>query len=374
MRIDSLHDDPTSPARNVDWVLLVAAAALSILGAAMVFSTTKGTGDAADTSYLGREIIFLIVSAVVVAVSALVDYRRLREIAPAMYVVTLALLAGVLVVGTNVKGAQAWYAFGPFQLQPSEPAKIVLIVMLAAYLASRRNRLDGWPLLITLVLAGVPMALIMLQPDLGTTLVFVAVTAGLLIASGVKARYLGALALVGLLGVVAVLNSGFLEGYQRDRLTVFITGGQGASARAAAYNADQSQTAISLGGLRGWGYGKGPQTQAGYVPEQQTDFIFTAVGEELGFVGSAGLLVLFGVVALRTMRSAQLARDDFGALICVGVLVMLAFQLFQNVGMTMGIMPITGIPLPFVSYGGSSMLTTWASIGLVINVRMRRFR
>ena len=374
MRVASLQDDPTTPARNVDWLLLASAAALSVLGAAMVYSTTKGSGPDADTSYLGREIIFFLLSGIVLAVASLVDYRRLREIAPALYIATLVGLGGVLVLGTNIKGAQAWYAFGPFQLQPSEPAKIAIIVMLAAVLSANRHRLVGLRLAAVLVLAGIPMGLILLQPDLGTCLVFVAVTFGMLLAAGVQARYLVGLLLIGVIGVAAVLNSGMLADYQRDRLTVFLTGAEGASSRGEAYNIEQSETAISLGGVRGWGFGNGPQTQAGFVPEQETDFIFTAVGEELGFLGAAGLLALFGVLATRTLRSAQLARDDFGALICIGILVMFAFQLFQNVGMTMGIMPITGIPLPFVSYGGSSMLTTWAAVGLVLNVRMRRFR
>lgn len=373
-QLDSLHDDPTAPSRNVDWALLVAAAALSMLGAAMVFSTTRGSGPEADTSYLGREIIFLLLSAGVVAATSLVDYRRLREAAPIIYLCSLGLLGGVLVAGTNIKGAQAWYAFGPFQLQPSEPAKIALVVTLAAVLSAWRARLGLPRLVVVLLLAAVPMGLILLQPDLGTCLVFVAVTFGMLVTAGVQARYLAALLVLGAVGVVAALNSGVLADYQRDRLTVFLTGAEGSSSRREAYNIEQSETAISLGGVRGWGFGQGPQTQAGFVPEQETDFIFTAVGEELGFIGAATLLVLFGVVASRTLRSAQLARDDFGALLSVGILVMLAFQLFQNVGMTMGIMPITGIPLPFVSYGGSSLLTTWAAVGLVLNVRMRRFR
>jgi rod shape determining protein RodA len=373
-QLESLDHDPTSPAHNVDWVLLAAAAALSVLGAAMVLSTTKGGSTGSDASYLGREVLFLVISGVVLAVTSLVDYRRLREAAPVVYLGALGLLAGVLVVGQDIKGAQAWYGFGPFQLQPSEPAKVALIVTLAAVLSAQRARLSLPRIAAVLVIAGIPMGLILLQPDLGTSLVFVAVTFGMLVTAGARARYLVALLVVGVVGAVAVLNSGMLADYQRDRLTVFLTGAEGASARSEAYNIEQSETAISLGGLRGWGFGNGPQTQAGFVPEQETDFIFTAVGEELGFVGAAGLLVLFGVVALRTLRSAQLARDDFGALICIGVLVMLAFQLFQNVGMTMGIMPITGIPLPFVSYGGSSMLTTWAAVGLVVNVRMRRFR
>ena len=217
------------------------------------------------------------------------------------------------------------------------------------------------------------MALILHQPDLGTVLVFAALTLGLLTAAGLRLRYLVALAVLGAVGVGLVLNSGMLETYQKDRLTVFITGGE-KDAQGAAYNLEQSKIAIGLGGITGRGFGEGPQTQNDYVPEQQTDFIFTAVGEELGFVGGAAVLGLFLLLSLRTLRAAHLARDDFGTLICVGVLIMIVFQAFQNVGMSMGIMPITGIPLPFVSYGGSSLLTTYAGIGLVLNVRMHRYR
>jgi rod shape determining protein RodA len=287
--------------------------------------------------------------------------------------VTLLALVGVLVAGSNRKGHQAWFAFGPLQLQPSEPAKVALIVVLAAYLSKHRSQMGLAPVIVTLVLAGVPMGLILLQPDLGTILVFMAVTVGLMATAGVRGRHLAALTVLGIIGVIVVLHSSVLEQYQKDRLTVFITGGA-ADSQGAAWNLDQSKSAIGLGGLTGRGYGNGPLTQAAYVPEQQTDFIFTAVGEELGFVGGAVVLGLFLVVTLRVLRAAHLARDDFGTLLCVGVLIMIAFQVFENVGMCMGIMPITGIPLPFVSYGGSSLLSTFAGIGLVLNVRMRRYR
>jgi rod shape determining protein RodA len=204
-------------------------------------------------------------------------------------------------------------------------------------------------------------------------LVFVVVAFGMLVVAGVRGRYLAVLAAVGIIGMAVVLNSGVLENYQRDRLTVFIKG-ESQVAQGAGYNLEQSKIAIGLGGLTGWGYGKGPQTQNDFVPEQQTDFIFTVVGEELGFVGGATLLLLFALLSLRILRAAALARDDFGTLVCVGFLLMIVFQVFQNVGMSMGIMPITGLPLPFVSYGGSSLLTTYAGIGMVLNIRMRRFR
>jgi rod shape determining protein RodA len=229
-------------------------------------------------------------------------------------------------------------------------------------------------LAVALVLAGLPMCLILLQPDLGTVLVFVAVTFGMLGASTVPARHLAALAVLAVAATVGVLSSDLLADYQRDRLTVFFSPDVSEAAQAEAWNIEQSRIAISLGGLTGQGYGAGPQTQNDYVPEQQTDFIFTAVGEEFGFAGAATVLALFLFVSFRTLRTAQASRDDFGSLVCVGVVSMIVFQVFQNVGMSVGIMPITGIPLPLLSYGGSSLLATLAALGLVLSVRMHRLR
>ncbi|MDH4145496.1 MAG: rod shape-determining protein RodA [Acidimicrobiia bacterium] len=373
-RLDSLNRDPTSPARHVDWSLVLVALGLTLVGAAMIYSATKGSGPEPDTAYLTREVVWIVLAVPVGLVSALVDYRRLREWSFVGYPLTVLALGAVLFIGSNRKGAQAWFAFGPFQLQPSEPAKIVLVVVLAAYLAERRGSLGPRALAGALALAGLPMLLILRQPDLGTMLVFVVVTVGMLAVAGVPARYLAALVVVGVVGVGGVLSSDVLADYQRDRLRVFISEDVGEGAQAEAYNLAQSKIAFSLGGLTGLGYGQGPQTQNDYVPEQQTDFIFTVVGEELGFVGAATVLVLFVVLTMRILRAAHLARDDFGALLCIGVLVMIVFQVFQNVGMSMGIMPITGIPLPFLSYGGSSLITTAAGIGLVQNVNMHRLR
>ena len=228
-------------------------------------------------------------------------------------------------------------------------------------------------MMIVLAVAGLPMGLILLQPDLGTMLVFAVITFTMLAVAGLPLRYLAGLVVAAIIGTSVVLGSGVLAEYQRDRLLVFIESSADMSLDES-YNVEQSQTAISLGGLTGWGWGEGPQTQDGFVPEQETDFIFTAVGEELGFVGAAALLALFLALCLRIARAAQLARDDFGTLLCSGVLAMFAFQIFENVGMTMRIMPVTGIPLPFVSYGGSSLLTTLASVGVVLSVHMHRFR
>ena len=203
-------------------------------------------------------------------------------------------------------------------------------------------------------LALAPLGLVQLQPDLGTNMVLIFAVIGLLAVAGVRGRYLLVLALLGITGMYAVINLGILKQYQIDRLTTVVDSGADKT-QGAAYNQDQSVKTIATGGPLGAGYLKGPQTRLGFVPEQQTDFIFTAVGEELGFVGGALLLALFAIVLWRTWRIARLARDYYGTLVCAGVLAMFTFMIFENIGMTMGIMPVTGIPLPFMSYGGSAL-------------------
>jgi rod shape determining protein RodA len=370
-----LRSNPTAPWRHLDVALIGCVAAISAVGILMVYSATRGSTEPYDTSYLKRQALYVVVGFALMGVTALVDYRRYRDFAPVLYLGACGLLALVVSpLGSERKGTQAWFQLGPFQLQPSELTKVALVVALAALAAQFRDALDLRRLTAVLVVAAVPLGLIMLQPDLGTGLVMVAIAAGVLLVGGARPRHLAALALVGALGVGVVLNSDLLADYQRDRLTTFLNqGGGDAAARAEAYNLDQSMIAIGAGGPFGRGLFEGTQTRLEYVPEQHTDFIFTAVGEELGFVGAGSLLALFAILCWRIWRTARLARDDFGSLVAVGVLCMLLFQIFENVGMTMGLMPITGIPLPFVSYGGSSILAMFVAVGLVLNVHSRRF-
>ncbi|MGH9276025.1 MAG: FtsW/RodA/SpoVE family cell cycle protein, partial [Acidimicrobiales bacterium] len=275
-------------------------------------------------------------------------------------------------LGSSARGSQAWFALpGGFQLQPSELAKFGIIVALAGYANAHRGEMNPWRLTVTIGLAAVPIGLVMLQPDFGTAMVLGVVVIALLAVAGASVRHLLVLALLAVTFVVAVVNVGVLQQYQVDRLTSFVN--QGQDARNTTYSTDQSKNAIGNGGVTGRGYGNGSQTAGGFVPEQHTDFVFTAVGEEFGFLGGAALLALFAIVIWRTWRIALLTRDVFGTLVCVGVLVMFVFQIFENMGMTMGIMPVTGIPLPFMSYGGSSTLTAFIAMGLVLNVHMRRF-
>jgi len=301
-------------------------------------------------------------------VAAWFGHRRLQRLVPLVYLATLGVLVAVLVVGIEVKGARAWFQVGGNQFQPSELGKVVLILTLAAWLG-RTEEPSGQRVLGAVALAGLPVVLIVLQPDLGTVLVYGAIAVGMVLVAGVKGRHLLILGLLLLTGLVGVLRSEVLEDYQVRRLMVFV---DEETDTAASYNLEQAQVAIGNGGLTGRGLFQGTQNNSELVPEQQTDFIFTVVAEETGFVGSALVLGIVGLLLLRVWRIGRLADDRFGMLVSAGVYTMLLFQVFQSVGMSTGIMPITGIPFPLVSYGGSSVVTTFISLGLVQSVHMRR--
>jgi rod shape determining protein RodA len=302
-----------------------------------------------------------------------VDYRRLRDYSVFAYVATVVgLLAVLSPLGSNARGSQAWFQLsGGFQLQPSELAKFGIIVAVAGYANEHRGEMNPWRLTVTIGLAAVPIGLVMIQPDFGTAMVLSLIVITLLAVAGVSLRHLLVLALLAVTLVIAVVNVGLLQQYQVDRLASFVSPNQ--DSRNTTYNTDQSKNAIGNGGVTGRGFGNGSQTAGGFVPEQHTDFIFTAVGEEFGFVGAATLLALFAIVMWRTWRTARLSRDYYGTLVCAAIFAMFGFQIFENVGMTMGIMPVTGIPLPLMSYGGSSLIATCACLGLVANVYARRF-
>ena len=374
--------DPASAWRHVDLTLVLSTVSICALGVLMVFSATRHRlgGGTTTTYYMERQFVFALLGVGLMVLVAVVDYRRLRDLSAVAYVAMLLILAAVVSpLGRNSKGAQAWFQVGSYELQPSEISKIVLIVVLASYIGARSSagersavgRLHLRRFLVILVLAGLPVGLIMLQPDLGTALVFGAILFTVLVVAGAKGRHLAVLGMAAVVVVAAVLHFGVLKRFQQDRLTVFLDPTQ--KVQGPGFNLNQSKIAIGSGGIQGKGLFKGTQTNLAYVPEQHTDFIFTAVGEELGFVGSALLLVLFALVLWRTWRTAALASDATGSLLCIGVLAMFMFQLFENVGMTMGIMPITGIPLPFMSYGGSALISYFIAVGLVANVHMRRF-
>jgi len=358
--------------RELDWVMLSCVAAITTLGMLMVYSTSRNLVD--DPYYfVKRQGAALVLGIAAFLLILRIDYRKFRDFSLLAYILVIALLFGVLTpFGSSAKGAQAWYAFpGGFQFQPAEIAKFLLIVALCGYVNEHRGDIDPWRVTVIVGLAIVPIGLVQLQPDLGTNMVLAAILVGLLAVAGAKGRYLVVLLLLAATGIYAVVTLGLLKQYQIDRLTTVFNPED--SAQGAGYNQSQSKATIAAGGTLGAGLFEGPQTRLGYVPEQQTDFIFTAVGEELGFVGAATLLALFGIVMWRTWRTARLARDYYGTLVCSAVFAMFAFQIFENIGMTMGIMPVTGIPLPLMSYGGSSLIATFCCLGLVANVYARRF-
>ena len=363
----------------VDPLLILSVMAITAMGALLVYSATRGPAtelDPADTSFLTRQVFFAVVGAGLGLFAALINIERIRSLVSVAYISTLGLLLGILLFGADINGTQAWYRLGGFTFQPSEPGKLVLIVTLATVFSG--DRVGFQRMAAGLLLAGVPIGLILLQPDLGTVLVYIVVTAVMIMMSNISMRLILLLVLAAITAITMIFTSDVLEDYQKDRLTVFVLDDDavaelGADAVRVAYNAEQSQIAIGNGGLTGTGLFQGTQTSSNLVPEQQTDFIFSVAGEELGFVALRSCSCCSPWSSVRIWRVAVRASDEFDRLMAVGVMSMFVFQVFQSAGMTMGMMPVTGIPMPFVSYGGSSMLTSMIAIGLILGVYRRRF-
>ena len=363
----------------VDPVLIACALFITMLGLVLVFSATRGPAtelEPANTDFLWRQAFFAVVGVGLTFGVALVDIRRIRRFIPLAYLGLFGLLAGVLVLGVDRNGARAWYRLAGFTFQPSEPGKLVLIVALAAVLSA--SAVTVGRLGVTLALAGLPILLILLQPDMGTVLVYMVIVAVMIMMSEVKGRVIVLLSIIGLTAVIGVFQSDLLADYQQNRLTVFLLDDAAVESlplevRRVAYNAEQSQIAIGNGGISGQGLFEGTQTASDLVPFQETDWIFSVAGEELGFRGAGLLLGVYLLLLFRIWRIAVRATDQFDRLIAVGVMAMFLFQIFQSTGMAMGMMPVTGIPLPMVSYGGSSMITSLVAVGLVLGVHRRRF-
>lgn len=370
--------DRESPLWRIDWILLCAVLALSVIGSLLVWSATRpellaSGGD--PQSYLKKHILNVVIGLVLGALVSALDYRLLRAYAPIVYIVCcLGLVAVLSPLGSTINGSHSWIVIGGgFEVQPSEFAKVALCIGLAVVLAETRDN-ETEPrdtdVLMALGIAAVPMLLVMLQPDLGTTLVFCAVIVGMLTIAGVRARWLVALAVVAGIVALVVWQGHLLEGYQVKRFTAFAD--PNADPRGAGYNGHQALVAMGSGGLFGAGLFHGQQTNGHFVPEQQTDFIFTVAGEELGFAGCALIIFLLGLVLWRGLRIAARCEDQFGTLLAVGIVCWFAFQSFINIGMDLGITPITGLPLPFVSYGGSSAFADFIAIGLLQGLHLRR--
>ena len=361
-----------------DPVLNIAVLLLSILGIILVYAATRDWFAANNQDpeyYLKRQIINVVIGIALAYGTTLVDYRVLRAYTPILWGIGVLGLTAVLIpgLGSVVNGARSWISLpGGFQIQPAELAKITIIVGMALILSERDAGEKGpsdRQVLYSLIVAAVPILLIVLQPDLGTVLIISAAVISIIAISGARIRWVVGLLVVGITGAYVAVATGEVSDYQLNRLRSFID--PYADPQASGYQLRQARITIGSGGLLGKGLFDGPQTNGRFVPEQQTDFIFTVSGEELGFLGSSFILLLYAAILMRGFAIAKRTNDLFGRLVTMGVVAWFSFQIFQNIGMTMGLMPMTGVPLPFLSYGGSSMFANMIAIGLLQNVYQR---
>ena len=368
----------TSSFGNFDKLLTFAVVGLLLIGTMLVYAGTREWFRSYGLDpeyYFKRHTLNIIIGGLLAYGTTLIDYRLLRAYTPILW---LAAVLGLIIVlipglGTEINGAQAWISLpGGFQLQPAELAKIAIIVGMAMILADREQS-DKDPtdldVVKALAIAAVPILLIVAQPDLGTVLIISAAVVAMIGASGAPARWVIGLLLAAIVGVFTAVQTGAVSSYQVARLQSFVD--PSADPQATGYQLRQSRITIGSGGLLGKGLFEGPQTNGRFVPEQQTDFIFTVAGEELGFVGCSIILFLYMLFFIRAFAICRRSSDLFGRLVCIGVIAWFAFQTFENIGMTMGLMPMTGVPLPFLSYGGSSMFANLIGVGLLQNVHAR---
>jgi len=359
-----------------DFVMIGIIAALTALGLLMILSTSgprlEAEGSARATEMI-RQSTFVVLGVIAFFVATILSDRQWRQLTPWVYGSTLALLVVVLVIGGVIRGAQRWIPLGLVNLQPSEVAKPAVIMALAALLANATENNIKWSrILKSFAIVAVPAVLIFLQPDLGTMLVFGFVTVVMLFVAGTDVRQIVILGVFAVAGLILVIEAGLLADYQVDRLTGFLSPGE--QTQGINYNQNQSQIAIGGGGMFGQGLFEGTQTNLAFVPAQTTDFIFTAVAEQLGFLGAATVIGLYALLILRLLLIASAARDRFGQLVAAGMAAMIAFHVFVNIGMTIGLLPVTGLPLPFMSFGGSFYISTLFSLGVAHSVWTHRSR
>ena len=353
--------------RNMDYVLVLTVFLLGCFGIAMIYSSSRGSDPTQYSRFNSdRQAIFFSIGMALMLAVAWIRSERFRQASWGFYGVgLLVLLLVISPLGASRRGAQAWFEISSFQIQPSEFMKVAFIMALANFLGGGNSKLQVPRLLSALVMVLVPIGLVMLEPDAGTSVVFVVIAMAMIVVRGMRLRHALVLLVCSAVAVGLLLSSSILEEYQRERLSVFINPD---TETVDTYNVEQAQIAIGNGGLFGQGYGQGSQTQSGRVPEQHTDFIFTAIGEELGFVGAAGIVLIYALLLWRISRLGRASPTNYGKLLATGVMTMLAFQGFQAAGMASGIMPVTGVPFPLLSYGGSSMLATCLAIGLVLGL------
>jgi rod shape determining protein RodA len=377
--LGNIRSSPSAPSRNIDWVLLLAQSAMSVIGLFVIYSASH-TKFADPFMFVTRQEVFLIGAVVTMVIVMSFDYDWWKDRSRFLYGVTIMLLTLITLMNLlHVQGNETILSFdvGPLKLQPAEFAKFTTLLTVAAYLGDDRSEeLPYHRFIIGLMLVGAPAALIIIQPDLGTASVLITMAMGIMLVAGAKTRYMFLITAVSLATVGAAVVTRLVNDYQLLRFTAFFhQDSSDPKLRDVIYQGRNAIRALATGGIDGKGWLQGPITNAkSDIPVQWADFPFSAVGEQFGLLGCAVLIGLYALILLRIWRIAHLSRDLFGTYLCVGVFTMLLWQVFQNIAMTVGIMPITGLPLPFISYGGSGVVTFFALMGLVQNVHMRRYR
>ncbi len=354
--------------KNFDWVIFVAAILLLGFSVSTIYSTTfNNIKDTSSEAY--QQALFAIVGVILLFVFANIDYRIFKRFSGILYIVTIILLVSVEFIGTTQFGATRWINIGFFQFQPSEVAKVFMIIILAKFFSENVSEMNRFrTILKSIVFVGIPTVLVAMQPDLGTALAFIIIWGSMLIVSNAKKIYLIWMALVGFLSL-PIIYKFLLHDYQRDRILTFVN--PTADPMDTGWNVTQAIIAIGSGRFWGRGLGHGPQSQLNYVPFKHTDFVFAAIAEEMGFVGALAIILLFGVILFRSIWIARVSRDYFGMYIATGIFSLIFFHVFVNIGMNLGIMPVTGIPLPLVSNGGTSIIIIMTSLGILESIIIR---
>ena len=377
-RVNYRKSSRPSAFAGFDPILTIAVALLLIMGTLLVYAATRNwyAANGLDPEYyLKRHILNILIGSLLAWGTTVIDYRLIRAYTPLLWIFGVIGLTAVLIpgIGAEVNGSKAWIGlpFG-FQLQPAELAKISIIVGMSMILSERTHATDEVQhsdVMQALVVAAIPILLIAAQPDMGTIFIISIAVVTIIAVSGAPMRWVVGLILAGVIGSFVAVNVGIINDYQVKRLQAFVD--PNIDSQGSGYQLRQARITVGSGGLIGTGLFNGPQTNGRFVPEQQTDFIFTVAGEELGFLGCGFILILYLIVLMRAFGIARKSNDPYGRLVCTGVIAWFAFQAFENIGMTLGMMPMTGVPLPFVSYGGSSMFATMIGFGLLQNVHAR---
>ncbi len=352
---------------DIDWFLLGLALAIAVIGVVEIYSTTLHSPLAGQFK---KQIYWVILSFILALIASRLDYHMVLEHIPWLYGISVLLLAGLLVAGHSIAGTRRWLQFGPISFQVSEIVKLIIILVVAAYFANRRTSAVTWGDLVKLgVFAGLPAILVALEPDLGTALTFIPIVAAGVVFAGIRWQHIAILSLIGILALPVAWH--FLRPYQRERLMTFVHPTQ--NTQSSSYQVTQTKIAIGSGGFWGKGLGNGTQSRLGFIPVSHADSIFAAFAEEQGFVGTLLVLLLYFALLLRLLDGALMAPDRSGAFLLIGLAAVLFFQVVLNTGMMIGVLPITGVPLPLMSQGGSSLLFTFLGLGLAMSVRARRY-